>query len=183
MNALVLIVGLLCYVITAVVVRRHFASPTLPRKVRLTTILGDIGLIAFGYLMWRDEHATAGLAAALGPFLVSQSLFFWSVTTTRARPPRIAFDPEPPGFVTQAGPYRYIRHPFYASYILFWLGCAVATLHPVSLAILVLVSAILVAVALREERSFEDTAFAADYSNYRRTTGLLWPKPGVGGNG
>ena len=84
--------------------------------------------------------------------------------------------------MTQTGPYRYIRHPFYASYILFWLGCAVATLHPVSLAFLVVVSGILIAVALREERSFVGTPFAADYLSYRRTAGLLWPKLGVGGS-
>jgi protein-S-isoprenylcysteine O-methyltransferase Ste14 len=57
----------------------------------------------------------------------------------------------------------------------------VATLHPVSLAFLVVVSAILVVRALREERSFEGTPFAADYLSYRRTAGLLWPKLGVGG--
>jgi hypothetical protein len=84
-NELVLIVGLLSYVITAVVVRLHFSSPAFPRKLRLTTILSDAGLIAFGYLMWREQHATAALIAALCLFAASQALFFWTVATTRSR--------------------------------------------------------------------------------------------------
>jgi outer membrane protein TolC len=37
-NEVVLIVGLLSYVITAVVARTHFSSPALPRKLRLTAV-------------------------------------------------------------------------------------------------------------------------------------------------
>ena len=179
MSKLVLIAGLLHYAITAVVVRLHFSSSTFPREAHLLAIVSYVGLAAFTYLMLRDRHAAAGLLAALGLFVASMGLFFWTVATTRSRRPRIAFDPWPPGFVTQTGPYRYIQHPFHASYLLFWLGCAVATLHPVSLAFLVVFSAIFLVVAIREERSFEGTPFAAEYGNYRRTAGLLWPRFGA----
>ena len=180
MNELVLVAGLVCYVITGLVVRSHFSSPAMPREVRLSILLSYLGLAAFIWLMLRDRHATVGLVAALGLFIASQALFFWTVATTRAQRLRLAFDPEPPGFLTQAGPYRYIRHPFYASYILLWLGCAVATLHPVSFAFLIAMGVFALVAAFREERSFDGTPFAAEYRRYRQTAGLLWPRFGAG---
>ena len=179
MNALVLIAGLLCYAITGVVVRSHFSSTSVPRGVYVSILLSYVGVAAFVWLMLRDHHAVAVLAAALGLFAASNALFFWTVATTRSQRLRLAYDPEPPGFLVQVGPYRYIRHPFYASYILFWLGCAVATQHPLSLAFLIAMVAFALVAAFREERSFEGTPFAAEYRRYRQTAGLLWPRFGA----
>ena len=74
------------------------------------------------------------------------------------------------------GPYRYIRHPFYASYILFWLGCAIATLHPVNVGYFLVLVPVYVISALKEEKGFEQSPSAADYKQYRQTAGLFWPK-------
>jgi protein-S-isoprenylcysteine O-methyltransferase Ste14 len=178
-NVLVLIAGLLSYLITGVVVRSHFSSTSVPREVYISVLLSYAGVAAFVWLMLRSHHAVGGLIAALGFFMASNALFFWTVATTRSQRPRLAFDPEPPGFLLQVGPYRYIRHPFYASYLLFWLGCAVATLHPLGFAILIVMIAYVLVAAFREERSFDGTPFAADYRRYRQTAGLLWPRVGA----
>jgi protein-S-isoprenylcysteine O-methyltransferase Ste14 len=177
MNKLVLIVGLSCYLTMAVVVRRHFASAATPREVRFGIIASYVGLASFIYLVLRDnKHASAALLAALAIFAASLALFLWAAKTTRPGRLRLAFDPAPPGLVMQTGPYRYIRHPFYASYILFWLGCAVATVHPLMLIFLAAFGAINLTAACREERAFEMSPFAEQYMNYRKTAGLLWPK-------
>jgi uncharacterized membrane protein len=68
MSKLVLTGGLLCYLTTAVVVRRHFSSATTPREVRFGIIASYVGLAAFIYLMLRDKHAIAALVAALAIF-------------------------------------------------------------------------------------------------------------------
>ena len=167
MNELALIVGLLCYVTTGAVVRTHFSSAMMPREVRVAIVVSYLGIMAFVYLMLRDQHALAPLVAALTIFAVSPALFLWAVTATRSKRLKLAFDPEPPGFVTRAGPYRYIRHPFYTSYILFWLACTIATLHPLSLIFLVAFSAVNLTAAYREEHAFERSPFAAEYMNYR----------------
>ena len=135
--------------------------------------------MAFVYLMLRDRHALTPLASALTIFVISLALFLWAVRTTRTQRLKLAFDPEQPDFLTRAGPYKYIRHPFYASYILFWLGCTVATLHPVMLIFLVAFSAFNLTAAYREEHAFERSPFVAEYSSYRKTAGLLWPRFGV----
>jgi protein-S-isoprenylcysteine O-methyltransferase Ste14 len=178
-TVLVLIAGLVSYVITGVVVRRHFSSTSVPRQVYVSVLLSYLGIAGFVWLMLRDSHATGGLIAALVLFAASNALFFWAVATTRSQRPRLAFDPEPPGFLVQGGPYRHIRHPFYASYLLFWLGCAVATLHPLGFAFLLAMVAFVLVAAFREERSFGDTPFAAEYARYRQTAGLLWPRFGM----
>jgi protein-S-isoprenylcysteine O-methyltransferase Ste14 len=176
MNQVVLIVGLFAYALMAVVARTHFASTTWPRAALLARVPSDLGVITFAYLMWRDRHSSAMLALALCVFAASIALLLWSRSATRALRLKIAFDPEPPHTVMREGPYRYIRHPFYASYVLFWLGCAMATMHPLSLLFLFASTAFLLTAALGEERAFASSPFAMDYQAYRRTAGLMWPK-------
>jgi protein-S-isoprenylcysteine O-methyltransferase Ste14 len=176
MNKLVLIAGLLCYLTTAAIVRHHFSSVTTPREVRFGIIASYLGLAAFVYMMLRDIHAIPALVFALAIFAASLVLFLWAAKTTRSARLKLAFDPEAPGFVVQSGPYHYIRHPFYASYILFWLGCTVATMHPLMLIFLAAFGAINLTAALREERAFATSPFAEEYLHYRKTAGLLWPK-------
>lgn len=44
---------------------------------------------------------------------------------------------------------------------------------------LVVFSAINITAAYGEERSFETSPLAQEYMNYRKTAGMLWPKPGA----
>ncbi len=179
MDKLVLIFGLLCYLTMGAVVRRHFASATTPPVTRLSIIASYGGIAAFVYLTLRDPHAVAARVAALAIFATSLTLFLWAAKTTRSERLRLAFDPGSPGSVVRTGPYRYIRHPFYTSYILFWFGCMIATLHPVMLLFLVAFSAMNVTAAYREERSFETSPLTEEYAKYRKTAGMLWPKLGT----
>ena len=74
------------------------------------------------------------------------------------------------------GPYARIRHPFYASYVLFWLGCALATLHPVNIGYWLVLVPTLVLGALQEEQGFARSPLAEEYNRYRKVAGLMWPK-------
>ncbi|QQO22290.1 isoprenylcysteine carboxylmethyltransferase family protein [Bradyrhizobium diazoefficiens] len=180
MDKLVLIVGLLGYLTMAVVVARgHFSSATRPREVRLGILASYVGLAGFIYLMLRDKHAIGSLLAALSILVASIALFLWAAKTTRSKRLKLAFDPAFPESVVRTGPYRYIRHPFYTSYILFWLGLTIATLHPLMLVFLIAFSAMNVTAAYREECSFETSPLAEEYVSYRKTAGMLWPKLGT----
>lgn len=120
MDKLILLVGLLCYVTKAVVVvSGHFSSATTPRGVRFGIIASSFGVGTFIYLMLRDKHAIGTLVAALAIFVASLALLLWAAKTSRSKRLKLAFDPEAPGTVLRTGPYRYVRHPFYASCILF----------------------------------------------------------------
>ncbi|HVI16161.1 MAG TPA: isoprenylcysteine carboxylmethyltransferase family protein [Pseudolabrys sp.] len=176
MNEFVLFAGLLSFAMAYLVARSHFSSRVWPREAHFTVVLACVGVTAFAYFMWRDQHSTNTLVAALCLFLAGFALFLWSVKATRSRRPKAAFDPEPPNFLTRDGPYAYIRHPFYASYILFWLACAVATSHFLIFVFFVAYTATFLILAYREERTFDRSPLAAEYADYRKTAGLLWPK-------
>ena len=133
-------------------------------------------MVAFALLLWRGRHPVPSLALALLLFVACLALLFCAMRTTRQLRLHVAFDAVSPDNIMRDGPYRYVRHPFYTSYILFWLACAMATLHPLSVGFLVVVAAINLAAARREEHAFAGSDFAAAYDDYRRTTGMFWPR-------
>lgn len=118
------------------------------------------------------DPMVAGVIGAL--FAVSAAILSAAVIATRLEPPRLAFEGAPRNLVV-GGPYRFVRHPFYLAYILFWCGCALATQHVLSVLLLALLAAVYVIAASGEERDFAVSAMAAGYDLYRRRTGFLWP--------
>ena len=75
---------------------------------------------------WAGQHPTPG---ALGATLsvLSLALYEWARSTVAGRRFNIALAGEVPDAVCESGPYRYIRHPFYLSYVIAFLGMLVAT--------------------------------------------------------
>ena len=102
-------------------------------------------------------------------------LFWWSVKTTRSLRLTLAFDDDVPSFLHRRGPYRWIRHPFYSSYILFWIGTSLATPGALPWIVPVGFGATYVAAAMREERKFGASLLTAEYACYRSRTGMLLP--------
>ena len=130
----------------------------------------------FGRELWLRQKGSTQLAIALGLFIVATMLFGWTLRASRSARLKLIFDPDSPQYILRAGPYRYVRHPFYASYILFWLGCAVATIHPVNIAYVLALVPLLILAAREEEKGFDRSPHAADYAAYRRSAGLFWPR-------
>lgn len=78
--------------------------------------------------------------------------------------------------VVTSGPYAYIRHPFYASYLLGSLAMVVA--FPVILAAagLLLNIAFFAYAARSEEKNLMESALAPAYAEYRSRTGMFFPR-------
>ena len=142
----------------------------------LVLLVSTVGFILFLYGMWDSRQSEGAYLLALALFAITAGLFAWAIKATRAAALHVAFDSSPPSSFTTAGPYRYVRHPFYGAYIVFWLGCAVATQYALSVAFFLVISAIYTVAAFREERAFERTTHAADYAAYRQRAGLFWPR-------
>ena len=100
----------------------------------------------------------------------------WMVFGLKKSRPAMAFAGDLPARVFRSGPYSYIRHPFYTSYLLFWLGCAAATSSPVMLIIFLSLAAIYTIAALGEQRNFSRSALRDEYEAYQKGTGFFWPK-------
>ena len=172
----VLVAGVSMFALTVWAARFHFTSSAMPLKLVIISILATADVAVFAHATWRHPRGPLLLGAALALFVASAALCLWAIAASRSAALKLAFDPHSPRSILEAGPYRYIRHPFYSAYIVFWTACAVATLHPVNVVLLPILAGAFVAAALGEERAFDRSPEAAAYAAYRHRAGMLWPK-------
>jgi len=109
-------------------------------------------------------------------FVLSIGLWAWTLVTTRVTPPTLAFTGDEPRFLVSSGPYRWVRHPFYCAYLLFWVGTAMATQGIVGWAFALVIGAVYLAAARYEEGKFARSAYATCYSAYALRTGMFHPR-------
>ncbi len=88
----------------------------------------------------------------------------------------LAFSNDSPKFILQEGPYRYIRHPFYTSYLFCYLIVAAVLNHWVLWINFSCMLAIYLWAALREEQKFKNSPLKGEYLLYRKKAGLFYPK-------
>ena len=117
------------------------------------------------------QYAFAGWAI----YCVSLALFWWTLQTNRRTALSAAFSVDTPQHLVTSGPYRYVRHPFYTSYMLAWTAGAVTTQDTLLVASAVFMAAVYWVAAVIEERKFEDSELSAAYRAYRLRTGRFLP--------
>ncbi|MBI4922864.1 MAG: isoprenylcysteine carboxylmethyltransferase family protein [Devosia nanyangense] len=174
--ALVTIVSLAIVAQHAWAGKGHFASVTLPRGATLLMVAVVTTSLAYVLLTWRLPAMVPAMIAALVIEFASLVLFWLAIAASRKARLLLAFDANLPHSIVQTGPYRVVRHPFYTSYIVFWIGWAIGTWSLWAVPPLVLMIAIYVLAARGEEAKFAATALAADYQQYRRQAGMFWPR-------
>jgi len=103
-------------------------------------------------------------------------LFNWARKATLSNRFTAAFDTDEPKFLFKDGPYRFVRHPFYVSYVLFWFGSSLAVNSLILWLLFIVLITIYVIAALLEEKKFQKSPFAGDYAVYTKMTGFLFPK-------
>ena len=77
--------------------------------------------------------------------------------------------------VISSGVFRIVRHPIYTGAILFYLGAILMTMSIASVALWVLIIGFYVSISKYEERILKE-AFGNDYLEYKKKTGMLFPK-------
>ena len=120
----------------------------------------------------RPWNLTGGLAGLGG----SLALFEWARRSIRGRFFSYIFSSDVPTFLHTSGPYRYIRNPFYASYLVAYLSALVMMPDPLSAAVLVVMAVYFWQAARFEERKFLASEQSAEYEEYRRRTGRFLPR-------
>ncbi len=172
---IVALMSLACFGSFAWAVKGHFRA-----RGRVPAGMRAISVASLAAMAWFLERlAVGGVAppwmAAAAMIAVASMLFWWAVGTTRPRRLTLAFDDDQPSFLHLQGPYRWIRHPFYAAYVLFWFATSLATpgtlpwVVPIAFAVTYLVA------ATKEERKFGASPLASEYARYRLRTGMLLP--------
>lgn len=123
--------------------------------------------------------ATDGIHGWIGAvgFTASFFLFFSTIRANRAEPLTLAYDSDVPEHLNRKGPYQWVRHPFYSSYLLAFASGWVASGDPRLVVIVVAFTLLYWDASTREEVKFARSPFASEYADYRSTTGRFLPRP------
>lgn len=107
--------------------------------------------------------------------ILSMLIFWWAVKSFSGIPPNIAATPGEINFLNTKGPYKYVRHPFYLSYIIFWFGASVAVQTIDVLLFVSILVGMYFKAARREEKDIISSAFGDEYLNYKKSVGMFFP--------
>ncbi len=176
MQTFVLAIGSLMFLFAAVAIARHFRITKATPQLVTTLALAICQFASFIWQMLVSAKPLALLGAALIAFFASQFLFGWSLHSSRKTKLNIVFEPGQPQRVLRSGIFRHIRHPFYLAYFMFWFGASLAAGHWTTIALSLVLVAMLALAARQEEKNFATSPLASDYAVYRKSTGMFLPK-------
>ncbi len=142
-------------------------------------LINFFGLLAIGFNIFFVYNASENNCYFVGGILAFLSLLlFWlAIRECKSVVMRFAFhdDSTQKNFVS-TGPYRYIRHPFYASYTLAWAAGPLISGRYVELVPFSIIMFFLYYFAAKEEEQFFiDSNFNLDYRKYKESTGMFIP--------
>ena len=181
LDGIVSILGVLVVLQYGRSLRTHFRSPKMPTGTVVISAAVIATTVIFLGLLWLEAQPLLAQIIGVAIQLAGVWLFTLAIRASREASLKMAFDQANPHGLVTTGPYRYLRHPFYTSYLVFWIGWAIATWSAWSLIPLLALTTIYIVAALGEERKFSRTELAEAYAAYRRQTGFFWPRlPGSG---
>ena len=170
----VLLAGVVCFGSFSWAIKFHFRNTgESPRGMQL---LSALSFVAFAWFIYGLSTRPGGYRAM--PFALcalSSLLFWWCILHTRPKPFTLAFSLDLPAFLDTGGPYRVARHPFYLSYLMFWVATALAVPGALSWVAPVALSALYTLAATREEAKFANGVLDGEYQAYRMRTGMFFP--------
>ena|SRR5690554_1134506 len=108
-----------------------------------------------------------------GLYTAALTLFWWSIVTAKSLD--FAFS-EHVGSIVTIGPYGLVRHPFYVSYMMAWIGSAWLFNHPVLWLTAGYLGAFYVLSAQKEERFILTSEQAERYRCYQQQVGMFLPR-------
>lgn len=156
--------------------KNHFVAGTFPLGARLVSIAFFMCALALTWTLFVADQPMTFLVAGLGLQAASCGLFWWAIVASRSARLRYVFDEGKPASLVTDGPYGRIRHPFYTSYMLFWIGWSLASASPWAIAIVAYFAFAYTAAAREEEQNFARSPLADEYSRYRAMTGRFLPR-------
>lgn len=156
--------------------RFHFNMPKMPPGVWIITTLVIASEVLLFFLCYWVRQPLAPQVIGIALMCVSAVLFWWTIQETRAAKLRAAFDEYLPHCVLNTGPYAYVRHPFYLSYLLLWSGWGLAAWNIWGVVPLIAMGTTYWLAAREEEANFAKSEHASEYADYVRKTGRFLPK-------
>lgn len=175
-RAIVLAFSIACFSAFSWAMFGHFRSVgPMPLGMRLIGAASGLTMAAFTGLVLAGSLSKTWPAT---PILSTGSLalFAWAIRATRNAGFAVAFAGAEPVMVTKNGPFHYVRHPFYTSYLTFWLATCFATTSSVYWFGPTILLAGYVLAARGEERLMSHGDLGAEYTGYASRTGMFLPR-------
>ena len=150
-------------------------TPMLDRRRELAALFSaGIALSVVGTV--RQGLQILGILPGAACLLASLGLFGWARVSISGRFFSYLGSRDTPQFVFTGGPYAYLRHPFYTSYLLALLGGCLMFPGVLSLAGAAAGAAGMYGASRFEEGKFAKSPLAAEYAAYMQRTGRFFPK-------
>jgi protein-S-isoprenylcysteine O-methyltransferase Ste14 len=128
------------------------------------------------FLCFWFEQPAAAQWIGLSWLAISFAVCWATVRESRNAKLLAAFDEKLPHGLLRTGPYAVVRHPFYTSYLIQWIGWAIAAWTIWALVPVVMMVTIYTVAARDEEAKFARTDMADEYAEYMKTTGRFFPR-------
>lgn len=158
-------------------VLRFFTSPHRPdARVRLVAIAASAGYLNQVVATWQSSAGPLRATLATTAYLLSAAIFWSAVRACSGRSLSAIFTVDVPQLVVDRGPYRVVRHPFYASYSLFWLAGWIGTGTPLTAIVAAVMATVYARAASLEEARFAASPLAVRYAGYKAATGFFVPR-------
>jgi protein-S-isoprenylcysteine O-methyltransferase Ste14 len=125
--------------------------------------------------LYQPIHTASGLLAAF-MLAVSLALYEWARHTIWGRRFGLGWGEHVPDALCEQGPYRFVRHPIYLSYILAFGAVLIALPHWLTAVVFAGNLALFVHAAFSDERTLARSPIATDYAAYRERAGMFWPR-------
>jgi protein-S-isoprenylcysteine O-methyltransferase Ste14 len=157
--------------------RAFFRQPSgFTSGMRVTSLCGFAAALIHFRAVWTVQAIPSGRAiVAASMYVAAFTLFWWAILANRQRPLSAVFSDDAPEHLVQRGPYRWIRHPFYCSYLTTWAAGLAASWDYWVATTVALMLAIYIRAAVVEERKFGNSPLAGAYARYQERTGLFFP--------
>lgn len=145
-------------------------------RAGLVAVTAASGFLNQVLVTWRSPVGPTRTAVAIIAYVASTWLFWSAVRACGTQRPHTIFGDDPPLRVIDGGPYRFIRHPFYASYTLFWMAGWIGTAAWSTMVVALVMTAIYIRAASSEEATFAASPMAAHYAAYSHVAGFFLPR-------
>ena len=134
------------------------------------------GTVAVWFLgLYREIRLANGIVAAC-ILIASIALYEWARATIWGRRFGVGWGEHVPEELCESGPYRFVRHPIYLSYMLAFLAPLVALPYWSTAASFVANVTLFSYAARDDERVIDASPLAREYAAYRARAGRFWPR-------
>ncbi|MCC6915421.1 MAG: isoprenylcysteine carboxylmethyltransferase family protein [Rhodospirillaceae bacterium] len=177
MKFLALVLAIICFVSFGWAIKSLFQRQSaVPIPMRWLNILGISFFVLHLIAIWLSATYNVGSVIGIALYSAAFMLFWWSVPYARREGLAIAFSQSQSRSILKSGPYKFIRHPFYLSYLMFWIAGVFVSQNVVLLISVVVMGAFYISALKSEEAELLKSRLGYEYAEYRERTGALWPR-------